>query len=117
VSVVVELCVELVDVLQVGCESLVVECSVMGERERGATEVGEGEGELVPEFGIGVGLQGVGLAGGVWAGGGVGLAAERVEVEDVSAGGFVRPLVELIERAIGLRDVEVRHLKSFVVWL
>ena len=72
----VELCVELVDALHVGCEPLVVECSVMGEREGGAAEVGEGEVELVPELGIGVGGLGV---GGVRSGGG-GAGRWRVRV-------------------------------------
>jgi hypothetical protein len=35
----VELCVELVDALHSGCEPLVVERSVVGEREDGAAEV------------------------------------------------------------------------------
>jgi predicted methyltransferase len=102
----VELRVELVDALHPGCEPLVVEGCVMGEGERGGTEVGEGKIKLVGELGLGVngvcvgwghlavgGLAGGGLAAGVFE-----VASERVEVEDLDpwARKFARVAVELI---------------------
>lgn len=98
----VELGVELVDALDVGREPVVVEGSVMGEGEGGAAEVGEGEVELVSELGLGVG--GVrfgfrcGLVDGGLAAGGLDVASECFEVEDlrVLAGGLAELAVELI---------------------
>jgi hypothetical protein len=104
----VELCVELVDAVHVGRESPVVEGSVMGEREGGGAEIGEGKVELVPEPGLGVsGLRvswTCSLAGGGLAAVAFELAVERVEVEDgcVPAGEAAEVAVELIERAGGL---------------
>lgn len=103
----VELCKELVDALHLGCESLVVERSVVGEREGSAAEVGECEVELMRELGVGVGGVGVNRGCDVAEGGlaaSVFDVAERVEVEDLGllAGEFVRLAVKLTVRGEGL---------------
>jgi hypothetical protein len=95
----VELCMELVDALHPGCEPLVVEGGVMGEGERGGTEVGEGEIKLVGDLGLGVNGVCVGweyLAVGGLAAGVFEVASERVEDLDPRARQLVPVAVESI---------------------
>jgi hypothetical protein len=84
----IELCVELVDALDVGGDPFVIERAVVREGKGGAAEVGKGEVERVLELGLGVGRPGVcgsrERGCGMLAGGVREVAAERVQVEDLS---------------------------------
>lgn len=110
----VQLCVEVVDVLHARSEPRIGERSVMGEREGRGAEVGEGEVQLASELALA--LIGGGRVGRVCGRsgralvGGVEVAAELAEIEDVSvlAGEVLQFAVELIDPVLGVQ--EGRHL-------
>ena len=94
--------IERVDALDVGGESVVVERSVVGEGKGGAAEVSKGKVERMLEPCLAVcnlGGRDMPVLGCVLAGNGLGLLAERVQVENLSVVAWCE--VELIRCRVG----------------